>query len=503
MKRMLPVLCAAWVGVAWAQPPAEHGGGGPLPAAPEQARVRFAAATRADLGLAYLRLERSWAKTPPKGDRVAELNRAFDQASLSFFSGRFNNAVKTLGEMVRELEGLDPAPALLAAESVRVVPAVAVIHPGNRSEAKVEIEPLYAIESPGGEVRLVLQRADGTEAWSSRVELSVAAGSNGGGVERVAVPIGCEEPGDYAVLLAGEGWAIEKSRLAIAESSVGEVGRAALAALDQAAAGMVERAVSTGRARARLLKDDASATASAQFLGGLRRLAREVESEVREIREGGNPYAGRVGDHWRVVRVNETEVPCRVYVPESRPAGPRPLLVAYHGAGGDENMFFEGYGAGSIKLLAQKEGWIVVCPLTYSGSSGRAFDRIVEDLSEDYEIDLTRVYAIGHSMGAGAAAGLATSRSDRLAGVVCLAGGGGFKRSGAVAPVLVIGAELDPLFSIARLERAAGEAKEAGLPVEFRRLDDYGHTMMVGRALPEAFEWLGQRRAGKNDDADR
>jgi len=501
MSAMMVMVVAGMAGVASVQPGAEAPATPNVVAEPGKERVRFAAATRADLGLAYLRLERAWAKTPPRGERVAAMNRVFDQASLSFFSGRFNNAVKALGEMVRELEGLAPTAALLAAESVRVTPAAAVIHPGNRDAAKVEIEPLFAIDGPGGDARLVLRRPDGTEAWSSRVVLAAPAG--GAGVERAVVPIAFEEPGDYAVALAGDGWAIEKARLSIAEASVGDVGRSALAALEQAGGGVVERAAATARARAKLLTDQASGTASAQFLGGLRGLARAVEAEVREVREGKNPYAGRAGDHWRVVRVNDADVPCRVFVPEGMPKGPRPLLLAYHGAGGDENMFFEGYGAGSIKELAQKEGWIVASPLTYSGSSGRAFDRIVEDLSADYEIDTTRVYLIGHSMGAGAVSGLAASRADRVAGVVCLAGGGGFGRAKALPPVLVIGAELDPLFSIERLERAASEAKEAGLPVEFRRLDDYGQTMMVGRSLPEAFAWLGAKGGPKNDDADR
>ena len=119
------------------------------------------------------------------------------------------------------------------------------------------------------------------------------------------------------------------------------------------------------------------------------------------------------------------QVPLRVYVPEQAKAGePMPLVIVLHGAGADENAWFEAMGAGEIKRLADKHGFIVVSPNTYwvmpnpNGLKG-----IVETMSVEYAIDPSRVYVIGHSLGSMAAAGHGDGAPDALAGAVLIAGG--------------------------------------------------------------------------------
>lgn len=54
---------------------------------------------------------------------------------------------------------------------------------------------------------------------------------------------------------------------------------------------------------------------------------------------------------------------------------PRPLLVVLHGAGGDENMFPEAYGAGIIKRIAEKHGLLVASPRRTASAAIRSGSR--------------------------------------------------------------------------------------------------------------------------------
>lgn len=469
------------------------------PAGTAALRPSLVPATRRDLALAYLRFERALAAHPPGPGAVAGINTRFDQASLAFFSGRYSSAVQTLAAMSRELEGREVGLAGLVVESMRVTSAHAVLCAANKDSAAFELAPMFGVEGADAAVRLqlVLLDAGGAVAWSAGVTSEV----RGGRAEAAQVDLGAElatmPRGDFVVALEADGYRVEKGRVTIRESSLEEVRETVLAEL----AGVEERwpgvarAAASVRARARLLQDEATASESSRFLAGLDGLASAVVAESAMVNAGKNPFASRAGDSWRVVMVGEVAVPCRVYVPTAvaRAGAAAPLLVAYHGAGGDESMFFEGYGAGAIKAIADRRGLIVVCPYTNAGASAKAFDRIVDDLAGDYAVDRARVYALGHSMGAGVVAGLASSRGGKIAAACCIAGGvlGPVNTGERKAPTLMIAGELDPLMPVARARRAAERIKP---PDEFVEAAGWGHTLVVGSHLERAVEWLVGKR---------
>ncbi len=186
------------------------------------------------------------------------------------------------------------------------------------------------------------------------------------------------------------------------------------------------------------------------------------------------------------------EVPMRVYAPPAvigeRPA---PLLVVLHGAGGDENLFFEAYGVGVIKRLADEEGLLVASPSTYRfGSKPARLGELVDALSHDYAIDRDRIYVLGHSMGASATAALVRGQVNSVAAACCIAGGGSFRSPDGMPPLLVVLAEFDGVVPVKRVEDAAREAIAAGMPVEVKIVPNYGHTLVVGHELPTAVRWL-------------
>ncbi|MDX2183219.1 MAG: alpha/beta fold hydrolase [Gemmatimonadaceae bacterium] len=189
------------------------------------------------------------------------------------------------------------------------------------------------------------------------------------------------------------------------------------------------------------------------------------------------------------------EIPYRVRVPSGR-AHPRALLVALHGAGGDERMWFESYGAGALVPLADARDLVVVTPLTTAMRDHATLDAIVEAVAAETPIDRRRVLLLGHSLGAGTAWRLTGQRGAMLAGVACLAGPCGVVAAGdsAVRPPLFAAAgALDPLAAPARVEAAARAASVAGRIVEYRLVPDQGHTLMVPAILPAALDWLVAR----------
>jgi predicted esterase len=249
--------------------------------------------------------------------------------------------------------------------------------------------------------------------------------------------------------------------------------------------GVLAQAVASAKARAALLVDVPAPDRSAEFLSDPVRLAAEVTREVAALERGTNPYAGRRGDVWRVLRGDGgVLVPVRVVVPPSR----RPLgvLVALHGAGGDENMFVDAYGAGVTPRLAAEANLVLVSPATTAfARSPATLDSLLAVLGREHRIDATRVYLLGHSMGAGAAAKLAGERPQRVRAAACLAGGAPVTVAGA-PPVLFLGAALDPVIPASRV-KAAAAATPTGT---YEERAQEGHTLMVGSGVRRAVPWL-------------
>jgi predicted esterase len=268
---------------------------------------------------------------------------------------------------------------------------------------------------------------------------------------------------------------------------------ASLAAIDST--GALQQAHAAATSRASLLTDVASTSRSIELFIQPRAHAAAVTREVEALRTGRNPYTGRSGDWWREIVVGAgRRVPVRLVAPPSavRSGVRAPLIVALHGAGGDENMFVDAYGAGVITRLADSLGALVVSPLA-NGFTAAAFDSVVAVVRREYAVDSTRVYVVGHSMGAGITSLLANARGARLAAVAALAGGAAITAADA-PPALFMAGGVDPVIPAARVKAAAEATRAAGRTMEYRELPSEGHTLIVGRVLPEAIGWLFTHR---------
>lgn len=460
--------------------------------------------TRADLGVAYLRLERAyWGRTPDDAGTIRSINEEFDTATMSFFAGK-------LGETLRVIDGLsanliqgEPRDELLVVLSLKAEPEPPVVVAGQTRGAKLRISRLYD-SGASGPVPIIVALMTGDPLFGPEHGQVKTIGSGeaitiepgGDGLWEIDLARMLEErsPGVYHVVaICPDGEAISLARLPVVARSLDSARKANQARLDQIEAKSDElvAALAACRDRNSLLTDEPSVEQSSQFLADPNALAIQIEEEIAALESGRDPYHRRPGDYWRTIRLADKKIPIRVFAPDSATTEqPVPLVIALHGAGGDENMFFEGYGVGRIKELAERQGALVVTPSTYAFSKPEAFDALLEEVGDDYAIDPARIYVLGHSMGGGATTRLAAERTDKIAAACGLAGGSFRSKAERMAPTLIVAAELDKIIPAKRLAEGTKKAQEAGLPIELRTLDDYGHTLMVGKSLPDAWAWL-------------
>jgi len=202
------------------------------------------------------------------------------------------------------------------------------------------------------------------------------------------------------------------------------------------------------------------------------------------------------GDHWISVPTGEkgkTVTPCRLFVPEKLDAKKLvPLVVAMHGAGGSENMFFEGYGNGHIVKLCKERGWLLVSPragLGFGITPAPPVGDIVDELAKRYPVDPKRVFVLGHSMGSSMAFDAVQQWPGKFAAVACLGGGGSVRKAEVFAELPVFIGVGDKDFAVktakglqANLEKA--KAKN----VTFKEYPDVEHLVIVREALGDVFD---------------
>ena len=173
-----------------------------------------------------------------------------------------------------------------------------------------------------------------------------------------------------------------------------------------------------------------------------------AEAIAAAVKAGKDPFAGRTGDirrHYRLDAANEI-LPYRTYVPTSYTGAKAfPLIIALHGLGGTEDAFFDNYEK-KLPPLAESHGYIVAAPLGYrvDGSYGWGLGtppadpntKRTQDFSEQdvmqvlarvrqlYKVDDSRIYLMGHSMGAIGTWKIAPKYPDIWAAIAPFSGSG-------------------------------------------------------------------------------
>lgn len=515
---------------AWAQPvqppaqpdvqPATQPGATaqPDPSAPAPAIV-----LRAELATRYLAVDALFTRlvsgeNPPPPERVAALNRRFDDITSLFFSGRMSEAVRVLHDLERELSPRDPMPKTIGTGlSLRVEPRVWW---AGAKEPRLTLRSFAPAQvSTTGKLAITaVSRGEPTTLFDQ--EFAVEAGKvlfvetplpdalwpRGESVRLVATLDGVSESAEAMFSVVDASLDTLRESLLKRLDAITPHDAASNSAAPAAQANdapptqptpdkkptVSARTVEIARHRLVALTDLPSDTDSAQFLADPPALARELTAEVEAIEAGRNPYARRLGEYQRPQGKERT--PCMIYAPKAAAdSTPLPLVIALHGMGGDESMFIRGYGGGLLCRLADDKHFIVAAPLTYKLAGNAAFiDSLIDDAASDYAIDRDRVYVIGHSLGGGVTMYLAQARASTIAAAACIAGAGPVGKRVTPCPTLVVGAELDRIGGPTRVRPFIQAAIADAKPVEYREVKNYGHTFVVGRVLPEVTEWMFQ-----------
>lgn len=466
----------------------------PLATAPAAAQGAPQSVSRRDLADAYLVIDRlAMTRGIPDASR-AEWNRDFDRTTLAFFSGDFARVLREMHDLTARMAG-DAAPASATRQTLglrlRSVPRV--LTPEDAS-VRITATVLYRDSSSAVPRDLVVRvlRPDGSAVFAGRIAVPADAAPSSEHTLTVPAPALNLREGRYRIEAAVEGAAVPlRSPLSVLPRRADHM-RAELEAAVSTLGGSADaQALASFRARVALLRDVPDEMNSAQFLADPVALTAALGTELDALRAGRDPYR-RTGDIWRVLAMPGGDVPLRLYVPpQARRGQPLPIVIALHGAGADENLFLEGYGAGILRALADSAGFVLLSPNTTAFARDPAtLDSALALVSRVTPIDTARVFVIGHSMGGAVAVQLASAPQQRVRAAVVLAGVGTVAAARSLAPTHFVAASEDLVIPVTRVQAAYDTLRARSLPVSLEIASGWGHTLMVGAHLSEAVRWL-------------
>lgn len=204
---------------------------------------------------------------------------------------------------------------------------------------------------------------------------------------------------------------------------------------------------------------------------------------------------------WMVISHQRRSVPIRIHLPPQRTtqttdlasepsAAIRPILFAFHGAGGSENMFFETYGAGRLVDLASKKGWIVVAPRHPLLGMPLNYREMIESLSCFFPIDKEQVFLVGHSMGGAEVVRQVSLDAQPPQAAVVIGGGGSVKDliQTKSTPWLVVAGEQD--FGRGGAKALTERLTRLGCKTQYREYPNVEHMVIVQAVLDDVFQFL-------------
>ena len=245
-----------------------------------------------------------------------------------------------------------------------------------------------------------------------------------------------------------------------------------------------------------------------------------AEAVAAAIKLGKDPFAGRTGGikrHYRLDAANEI-IPYRMYVPTSYTgAKALPLIVALHGLGGTEDSFFDNYDK-RLPPLAEQHGYILVAPLGYrvDGSYGWGLGtapadpnvRRTQDLSEQdvlqvlqrvrqqYKIDETRIYLMGHSMGGIGTWKIAPKFPDIWAALGPIAGNGTPDTLEKIrhVPEIIVHGDADPTVPVSGSRNMVAKLKTLGTEHKYIEVPGGLHSDVVAPNLAAIVEFFNSHK---------
>lgn len=244
-----------------------------------------------------------------------------------------------------------------------------------------------------------------------------------------------------------------------------------------------------------------------------------AEGVLAAAKSGKDPFKGKTGDferHHLLAGANEV-MPYRVYVPKAYSSTrPSALVIALHGLGGTEDSFFDQYQRQPVQL-AEKHGFLMAAPLGYrvDGAYGaRLFAggdvaaqrrgeysekdvlEVLRLMKANYNVDDSRIYLMGHSMGAIGTWALGAKYPQTWAALVAFAGSGApaLAEQMKSIPQWIVHGDNDPTVNVSGSRNMTAALKQAGATVAYIEVPGGGHSDVVVPNLPGAFAFMAAQR---------
>jgi predicted esterase len=227
----------------------------------------------------------------------------------------------------------------------------------------------------------------------------------------------------------------------------------------------------------------------------------QAKRMLADIEIGRDPYIKQYGDLQKSYRsaLDNSLQPYRLYIPSIDDGRkPLPLIVLLHGMGGDENSMFDSYGNGAFKTLAEKHGYIVVCPKgrepasMYRGPAAQDVLDVLADVRRAYKVDPNRIYLAGHSMGAYGTWSIAMEHPEVFTALALISGGGDASRAALIAkiPQYVVHGDADATVPVANSRAMVEALKKAGAEVKYDEIPGGTHAGVAVAAFEPIFDWF-------------
>ena len=245
----------------------------------------------------------------------------------------------------------------------------------------------------------------------------------------------------------------------------------------------------------------------------------KAEAILSEAKGGRDPFKGRTGDferHYLLQGAGEI-MPYRVYVPKSYAASKAmPLVIALHGLGANEDSFFDSYSQ-LPPQLAEKHGFLMAAPLGFRrdcfygssimGAGDAASRRRGEHSEKDvlevlrlmkaaYNVDESRIYLMGHSMGAIGTWALGAKYPETWAALVAFSGVGAASLADNMKalPHFVVHGDNDNTVNVSGSRNMVAALKKLNANVTYIEVPGGSHTDVVVPNLPQAFAFMAAQR---------
>ena len=245
-----------------------------------------------------------------------------------------------------------------------------------------------------------------------------------------------------------------------------------------------------------------------------------AEAVAAAVKSGKDPFAGRTGDirrHYKLDAANEI-LPYRTYIPTSYSGATAfPLIIALHGLGGTEDAFFDNYEK-KLPPLAESHGYIVAAPLGYrvDGSYGWGLGtapadpntKRTQDFSEQdvmqvlarvrqlYKIDDSRIYLMGHSMGAIGTWKIAPKYPEIWAAIAPFSGSGAAATLERIrtVPEIIVHGDADPTVNVAGSRAMVTKLKELGTEYKYIEVPGGLHSDVVAPNVAAVIDFFDAHR---------